>query len=338
MRKMLILFAAGMVLLAGSCKNDLDINAPWKETLVVFGLLNPSEQTHYVRISKAFLGEGDALEFASVYDSINVNPSLLQVEIDELVNGTLSRSFSLTADETIEKEPGIFSSPNQIIYKFSTPLSQGLRTDASYRLRVRNTSSGTEVGAETELIDQVILSQPGAFLTEYGLTPQAKTTLKIKSANNAKLYESFVYFIYREYPQSNPSDVVSKEIRINLGRFSRENVNGGETFNMEVSNAEIYQTLSNNISPSTSANPMIRLADSIRFEVNAVTEEVETYLSVNEPSNTLAQERPAYSNIENGIGIFSSRYAVKRSYYLNDVTVDSLRSNDKTENLGFLPR
>jgi len=338
MRKLLLLIAAGVVLLGSSCKNDLDINAPWKETLVVFGLLNSVENTHYVRISKAFLGEGDAIEFAGIYDSINVNPSLLEVTVEEYVNEQLTRTFGLTADSGFAKDPGIFSAPAQIIYKFETPQNQGLLSNATYVLRAKNTSSGLEIRAETDMVGQIILSQPGAFLTEYGLTPQAKTTLKIKSAENGKLYESFVYFIYREYPLNNPSDIVSKEIKINLGRLTRENVNSGETFNMEVGNKEIYQTLANNMVASTSENQLVRIADSIRFEVNAVTEEVQVYLSVNEPSNSLAQERPEYSNIENGIGIFSSRGSMKRTYYLNDNTVDSLRSNNITQNLNFLPR
>jgi hypothetical protein len=338
MRKLLVLMVSGILLLVSSCKNDLNINAPWKETLVVFGLLNSVENTHYVRISKAFLGEGDAIEFAGVYDSINVNPSLLDVTVEELVNEQVTRTFTLSADSGIEKEPGIFSAPAQIVYRFETPPGQSLLSNATYVLKVKNTSSGLEIRSETDLVGQIILSQPGAFLTEYGLTPQAKTTLKIKSAENGKLYESFVYFIYREYPLNNPSDIVSKEIKINLGRLTRENVNGGETFNMEVGNKEIYQTIANNMVVSTSENQLVRLADSIRFEVNAVTEEVQVYLSVNEPSNTLAQERPEYSNIENGIGIFSSRGSMKRTYYLNDNTVDSLRSNNITQNLNFLPR
>lgn len=338
MRKLLLIILSAVLLLGSSCKNELDINATWKETFVVFGLLNSNESSHYVRISKAFLGEGDALEFASVFDSINVNPSLLDVYIDEMINDQVNRTFTLTADSGIAKEQGIFSAPNQIVYTFNTPPGNGLNTDAMYRLRIRNTSSGTEVNSETDMIGQIILSQPGAFLTEIGLTPNAKTSLKIKSATNGKLYESFIYFKYREYPLSNPSDVVEKVIKINLGRYSRENTNGGEVFNMEINNSEIYQTLANNIPISTSDNELVRLADSLSFEVNAVTPEVETYLSVNEPSNTLAQERPAFSNIENGIGIFSSRTSVTRSIYINDASVDSLRNNSVTQDLNFLSR
>jgi hypothetical protein len=36
--------------------------------------------------------------------------------------------------------------------------------------------------------------------------------------------------------------------------------------------------------------------------------ELSTFLEVHEPSSSLVQEKPEYSNIENGIGIFSARF------------------------------
>jgi hypothetical protein len=64
-----------------SCKNDVEINGEWKDISVVFGLLNQSDTAHYVRISKAFLGEGDALVFAQQFDSLYYRPELLEVTV-----------------------------------------------------------------------------------------------------------------------------------------------------------------------------------------------------------------------------------------------------------------
>ncbi len=59
-------------------------------------------------------------------------------------------------------------------------------------------------------------------------------------------------------------------------------------------------------------------------------------MEVTEPSLSLVQERPAYSNINNGIGIFSARY-IKSN---NDMEISSptkaeLKVNQYTKDLGF---
>lgn len=340
MRNLLLLIACLGSILFTSCSNEIDINAPYKEEIVVFGLLNKTEDTHYIRISKSYQGEGNALDYASMFDSIYYNPELLTVTIEEVLvsNGQTSRTFELSPNTDIPKDPGIFSNPSQIIYSFETTPSAPLRTDATYKLKVRNNSTEVECTGETDMVGNIILSNPSANLPSIPLYPRTSTTMKIKSAENGKLYELFIYFKYREYNEQVPGSMVSKSIEISLGRTSLDNTAGGKEFSNTVSNQVIYQTLANSISPATSTNPMVRLADSLTFVVNVASEALETYLSVNQPSNTLAQERPVFNNVENGIGLFSSRTSFKRSYYINDASVDSLKNNPITQDLNWLPR
>jgi len=59
------------------------------------------------------------------------------------------------------------------------------------------------------------------------------------------------------------------------------------------------------------------------------TQELQTYINVNQPYSSIVQERPSYSNINNGIGLFSSRFTYlvegigltngTRSYIINDL-------------------
>ena len=41
----------------------------FKETAVVYGLLDQSDSVHYVKINRAFIGPGNSLEFAQIPDS-----------------------------------------------------------------------------------------------------------------------------------------------------------------------------------------------------------------------------------------------------------------------------
>ena len=51
------------------------------------------------------------------------------------------------------------------------------------------------------------------------------------------------------------------------------------------------------------------------------TEDLNTYIQVNEPLSTINQQRPLFTNIENGLGLFSSRF----TYSVNnlDLTFDT---------------
>jgi hypothetical protein len=59
-------------------------------------------------------------------------------------------------------------------------------------------------------------------------------------------------------------------------------------------------------------------------------------MEVTEPSLSLVQERPSYTNITNGIGLFSARFMkVVDSLSISQITKDSLKINAHTRNLGF---
>ena len=51
------------------------------------------------------------------------------------------------------------------------------------------------------------------------------------------------------------------------------------------------------------------------------TEDLNTYIQVNEPLSTINQQRPQFTNIQNGLGLFSSRF----TYSVNnlDLTFDT---------------
>jgi hypothetical protein len=59
-------------------------------------------------------------------------------------------------------------------------------------------------------------------------------------------------------------------------------------------------------------------------------------MEVTEPSLSLVQEKPAFTNIVNGIGLFSSRYMKSSdSLDISQLTKDELKVNPHTRDLGF---
>ena len=60
---------------------------------------------------------------------------------------------------------------------------------------------------------------------------------------------------------------------------------------------------------------------SIDIIMTVGTPELNTYIKVNEPITGIVQHRPAYTNINDGIGLFSSRFTYEVN--LVDLTTDT---------------
>ena len=59
------------------------------------------------------------------------------------------------------------------------------------------------------------------------------------------------------------------------------------------------------------------------------SEDLETYINVNKPITGIVQERPHFTNINNGIGLFSSRFTkVRYNFPLTSSSLDFLKSVD----------
>ena len=69
----------------------------------------------------------------------------------------------------------------------------------------------------------------------------------------------------------------------------------------------------------------IRHFDGIDLMMTVGTTDLETYINVNRPITGIVQQRPQFTNINNGIGIFSSRFThVRSDVILNKDTKDYL--------------
>ena len=62
------LFALSALLLSG-CNEEVQVNANYEPTPVIFGLLDQSENIHMIKINRGFVGPGDAFSFAQIPDS-----------------------------------------------------------------------------------------------------------------------------------------------------------------------------------------------------------------------------------------------------------------------------
>ena len=123
-----------------SCDKELKINADWTEITIVYGILNQAEDTAFIKITKAFLGPGDALEFAKIPDS-SIYPDKLEVKMEAWSGSTLAKTYAFFDTITIHtKEAGdsVFYYPDQLVYYYPTGK---LDEDYTYKLTITNKKS-----------------------------------------------------------------------------------------------------------------------------------------------------------------------------------------------------
>ena len=72
MKKKYLIFSV-FFLVFPSCETEFDVHAAWEEITVVYGLLDQSNDRQYIKINKAYLGAGDALQIANIADRLGVD-------------------------------------------------------------------------------------------------------------------------------------------------------------------------------------------------------------------------------------------------------------------------
>ena len=284
-----------------SCETDFNVNADWEEVTVVFGLLDQSQDRQYIRINKAFLGNESAYVMASVSDSLNYNPDYLEVKIEKLsTSGVVLQSIILT-DTIMEKEDGYFATDNNIIYVFDT--DNFLNEEKEYLLTVTNKLSGKVITSKTKLIHDINLmssfDNPVYKMGFYNQTGSfSNTTVEWNHSQNASIYQMTLYVNYTEYGQ----DTVEKTIQ---KLYPIIDFDGNTNLKQNISGEEFFNLIAFNVTKDNTVN---RRINNIDLLFSAASQDLKTYISLNEPPTGIVQERELFTNINGGIGLLSSRY------------------------------
>lgn len=327
-------FLAGLFLLSPllfvSCKTDFDINAKWKESTIVYGILNQHDTIQYFKINKAFLGEGNAMFMAMNPDSssygTNIDASLMAFDI----YGNQAGIFPLDTITVYNKDSGVFYYPKQLLYKTEQPLDENL----FYKIYIRNRISGKTITTDSIPLIQARLfkiDKPFGAIIDFTTVPPYESKLEFKTPRYGKRFQTTIRFHYKETDISS-SETVSKYVDWNLGEKKATSLSGGEA--IEITYGEqFFNVIKGSIRPNSNVT---RAAEKVEVIIYVAGDDLSTYIDVNAPSSSIVQERPEYSNIINGIGIFSCRYDLRKNYTLFTRSLDSLSYGRYTRELGFV--
>jgi len=313
-----------------SCKKELNLNADWEDVTIVYGIMNQLDSAHYIKITKAFLGPGNALQYAQIPDSSNYLMKL-NVTLEAWSGSNLVAVYPFDTTTINNKDSGIFYFPNQLLYVNDSILNP----EYNYKLVINNSETGKIISSETKLVNNFLVEKPFAFQS---ISYDAGKNSKVEwiSAVGGKRYQVLVRFFYKETSLIDTSQSVVKFVdwKIIPGQLSKSD-EGGEMLKVSYPNDGFYSMLHTQIA----VNPNVERAVpnySIKYYFMVAGDDLNTYIEVSQPSNSIIQEKPSFSNIENGIGLFSSRFVQEiDSINLSQRTIDEIRSNPLTIDLGF---
>ncbi|MFH1160435.1 MAG: hypothetical protein V1733_05750 [bacterium] len=323
---LLIVTLAGLLF---SCSKKLELNAEWKDITIVYGILNQQDTIHYIKITKAFLGPGNAIQYAQIPDSSNY-PIKLDVSLEAWNGSDLVAIYRFDTVTIHDKDSGeYFYFPNQLVY-FNDSI---LDANYLYKLTIRDPETEKKCTSQTLLVHDFTIEKPMAY-QKIAFRPGMRNPVEWYSAIGGKRYQVIIRFEYLETSVFDPTQSETKYVDwIVFPNEQSRDVNVSELIKKSYAADGFYAMCHANIP----VNPdVIRAARYIHFLFLVAGDDLNTYIEVSQPSNSIIQEKPAYSNIENGIGLFSARFLkVRDSHQLATETIQELKVNPLTYDLGF---
>lgn len=323
------LFVVALFIL-GSCSTDVDIYADYKDTAIVYGLIDAKADTNYVKITRAFCGTNDdpvnAIEAALVYDSSNY-PGKLDVFIEELKSSgqayqPTGRRFYLDTITIHNKEEGVFYAPHQRVY-YTTERFNTNHAGNRYRYQLNIIKpDGDVVTAETSVVDGDI--NISTKIVNFQSTPSHLTSsLVFSSTEEAVLYEFGMQFNYREVHPGQPMERKSVTWGFGPKTLSQyESVVGADNlYRFYYSVNTLFNFLERTIGNDTvwdENHPNVtRYIDDFYVIISAAGEEFNNYYQYTQTMLNGLGFSTDYSTINGGYGLFSSRIFVKKTVNLS---------------------
>lgn len=345
--KFIRLFLLPIVALAiTSCKPDVNLTSDYRDITVVYGLLNPQDQNHYIKIYKGYLTKDNALVWANELDNISYFDDIEVKLIEHRPNGEVV-TYPMDTVMSVGKNYGTFASPTQVLYRPVKNLTNHrpvpIREGCLYQLEITNKETGRKVTSETTTISNM------AFNIPLG-TSQSVSTININKDDpwevgfrsntwpeNAYAVDAYVTFRYIEQDKVT-GDTVHKSINdicVTSG-FVAGNVT---VFKPNI----IFKILQDNIEVNDNVWRYPDTYECIDIKLWTCDEVYYTYYHTAQPSSSIVQDRVKYTNIhaddDMALGFFASRTYYNRRFRIDVINhnEDSLAHGQWTKNLNFRP-
>tara|TARA_Y100001954_G_scaffold172834_1_gene183665 strand:+ start:472 stop:1644 length:1173 start_codon:yes stop_codon:yes gene_type:complete len=358
------------IILFFSCDNELVVNAEWEDIPVIYGILDPGyynnsnleeNDNHYIRIQKSFLGNLAASQMAQEIDSIYYNPNDIVLSIDKLQNGVIVETFDLELVNNLDKLDGYFANESHQLYKFNSFLTDNGQPSYDFQINFYNTQTGKELSSSTSIVQPIRVrlfptsNSQNSGVLKFGESNDPLKKIEIYDSKNVKMYKFSLRFNYVEVnTELNIRDTLFIDWNFSPKVATETQFNGQSSINLEfnINVNDFYKYLASSIDVKSN---VYRYPLGVYYQGNDGGVQytgiafpcVDFYFeglgldlynyNMSSSNPGLVENRPIYSNISNGAGLFSS---VSKSNSLNikidNNTSDSISFGRFTKDLNFL--
>ncbi|MBR9859726.1 hypothetical protein GYB22_03060 [bacterium] len=325
-----------------ACENELDVTADWKEIAIVYALINPTDEVNYVRIQRAYLDEKTAaLEFSDITDSLYFDTLDVKITVSE--NGVEKNTYTLkkvnAADVGLQKEEGVFNTPEHYLYQLNAPLTAStFADDQSFKLTIFNPKNGQVIFGESIILGRAYMRAPVSDNTLKFFVP-ADSNYRIyviyTEGKHAKSYDlQFDFFVEEiSLADTNDRDTVNIKWELFEGKET-QSLNGFMDASYNIRGQNFFNLFASNL--DSNLNVKRRM---LNFDVSliGISEDVYTYINVNEPSIGIVQKKPEFTNLTNAYGIVGCRHYTRiEDKAFDPRTIAALATSPWTSNLNFV--
>lgn len=314
------------VVMFGSCNNELIVTDNWKDIPVTWALLNPSDTAHYIKVEKVFLDPSQsALEIARIPDSLyydNITVSLKRIASGEIFN--LERVDG--ALEGYPRQDGVFAEVPNYLYKIKANEINLVPGD-EYQLILDRGGDLDPVTANTVIMSEPNLRAPAAG-NGLPFRRGANFNFSWDAVEEGGIYELQMRFHYLEKSESTGNVFMPKTASWIIDR----NISGLRT---EIDGLAFFQSLRNTIPDDPTA---VRAFQTIEMVLWVAGQELQEFIRITEANTgiTSTQDVPTYTNLSEGLGVFSSRNVLyEDGFTLTQIALDSLKDGVVTSHLNF---
>ncbi|MBD3635841.1 MAG: DUF4249 family protein [Crocinitomicaceae bacterium] len=338
LKRGVLLFLVITVVGFNSCESDFSLNGDYQIQPVVFGLLDHRQDVHMIKITKAFLGDGDNLTYAQNPDSNYFEK--VEAEIVEFKNDVATgRSWTLTDTIVTNKsEDGLFYAPEQKAYVF---YESALDSTAEYELTVIINDGAHVVTGKTTLI-------PEFKITGTVTNPSYKIQFAPNTVNEDADYDNWTFtvseglhaarynykYTFRWTETYSDMSTASFSATRNNGDVFQSSPDKPGQHGASFAGLDFYQFVADAIVQDPDV--IQRKMDGLDLQIAIAHDDLNQFMEVSQPVTGIAQVQPEFTNLTGGRGLFSSRIIFKmNNFNLNPASVKELCTGLYTGGLLF---
>lgn len=316
------------------CDNELVLTADWQDIPVVYGLIDINSDTGYVRVERVFFDEnGSAFDAAANPDSIYY-PNLT-VRIQNMTTGQTATLKRVEGEEFgLERDPGVFAATPNVLYQL---ILNNLEMNGGDELRLilNRGNNLPPVTADAIVLEPITILGSLAPGVKLDFNTARETSFRWRAPAPDRIFDVNLSIRYVEQEIANPGNINTYQIDWKVGRNIRRAEGEVGITNVKVLGLAFYQVLRSSIPEKTGFR---RYFQGIDLEVQGAGAALESYILISQANTgiTSSQEIPLYSNLSDGLGIFTTSTRSKiENLQLTQQTLDSLRFSVVTGPLNF---